>query len=510
MPFSVRIAAISGVSPSSGVPGTVVTVAGSGFGAAQGSGQVWLGTVPGVVQSWSDAQVVAAVGAGSATGNASVLQNGVLSNAVPFTVNSLQLTSVSPNSGAAGTPVTFTSAGFGASQGTGEAWLGSMDGQVVSWSDTQIVATVATGALTGIARVQQNGVWSNAVTFTVPGAGGLQLEPVLINMVVGDTNPMQAVNSAGQSVTGLTWASSDTTVASLSTDDPPILTAVAAGRVTITAGTATANVTVWATTPPVGTVLWSNPGDGSGVTSIVPAVPSGYGVADVFAFQGDGTVQAITGDGTMAWATVVPPMWPAAGQQMRRAAAPRMRPAGRYRQPAKLHPQSAEQDQQPAVVVPDFRGGLVMMTGDSIMGLDGTTGQPTFTYTLPGGGGWMSDPAVHPDGTIFAGQYDGNGNSSVVGIDPTTGATKLSVPIPPPNVSQAPAFDIIIAGDGYAYVPHWYADISSPCGPDFTSSQLDHLMLLRIGSDGSYDDFDVFDWLSPSFCHEGGIMWPPQ
>jgi hypothetical protein len=30
-------------------------------------------------------------------------------------------------------------------------------------------------------------------------------------------------------------------------------------------------------------------------------VPSASGVADVFAFQNDGTVQAITSDGTTAW-----------------------------------------------------------------------------------------------------------------------------------------------------------------------------------------------------------------
>lgn len=41
----------------------------------------------------------------------------------------------------------------------------------------------------------------------------------------------------------------------------------------------------------VGTVLWSNPGDGSGFYSIVPAVPSATGVADVFGLQNDGTVQ---------------------------------------------------------------------------------------------------------------------------------------------------------------------------------------------------------------------------
>ena len=39
---------------------------------------------------------------------------------------------------------------------------------------------------------------------------------------------------------------------------------------------------------PNGTVLWSNPGDGSGVQQILPAVPSQAGVADVFALQNDG------------------------------------------------------------------------------------------------------------------------------------------------------------------------------------------------------------------------------
>jgi hypothetical protein len=130
-------------------------------------------------------------------------------------------------------------------------------------------------------------------------------------------------------------------VVSLSSDDPPVLTALAAGHVTITAGTATADVTVWAGALPVGTVLWSNPGNGSGVTKIVPAVPSPSGVADVFAFQNDGTVQAITSDGTTAWT---------AGAEWYKA-------------------------------MPDFQGGLVTWKLDpwdaitSIAKLDGITGQ---------------------------------------------------------------------------------------------------------------------------------------
>src|SRR5580658_9505385 len=93
-------------------------------------------------------------------------------------------------------------------------------------------------------------------------------------LVVGDTHSIQALNSTSQPVTGLTWTSSNTSVVVVSTTDPTSLTAVASGQATITAGTATAVVTVYpAGSPlPTGTVIWSNPGDGSGVISIVPAV----------------------------------------------------------------------------------------------------------------------------------------------------------------------------------------------------------------------------------------------
>jgi hypothetical protein len=148
---------------------------------------VWLGTAYGAVQSWSDTQVVALVAAGSASGTAQVLQNGVWSPAVPFSVNTLQITSVSPTSGSPGTSVTFTGTGFGSPQGGGTVLLGSTAGQVLTWSDTQVVAAVAPTALTGIARVQQNGAWSNSIGFTVPVSGGNTVVPNMLNMVVRET-----------------------------------------------------------------------------------------------------------------------------------------------------------------------------------------------------------------------------------------------------------------------------------------------------------------------------------
>jgi hypothetical protein len=141
-------------------------------------------------------------------------------------------------------------------------------------------------------------------------------------------------------------------------------------------------------------VIWSNPGDGSGVWSIVPAVPSATGVADVFAFQADGTVQAIRSDGTTAWTANASP-----GESM-----------------------------------PDFQGGLVVSSVDpntglsTITKLDGITGQANSTYTVtPPSSGTPGSTlsfaqAVHTDGTIFAVKTntDSNGNpltTSIIGID---------------------------------------------------------------------------------------------
>ena len=301
--------AVSSVSTTRAKPGDSVTITGTGFGNDQGIGQVWLGSTYGVVTGWSDTQIEATVALNSRTGTVKVLQSGVWSNAVDFTVDTLTITSVYPTSGAVGDVITITGSGFGDTQGTGTVILGSLPGivQDPGWSHDTIVAKVASGSVTGVARVQQGGVWSNAVTFTVTGPGAMTMAPSVLNLVVGDTRTLQALDGTSHAVTGLNWVSSDPTVVSLSGDDPPVLTAVAAGHVTVTAGAASADVTVWdpsvlpGGTLPVGTVLWSNPGDGSGVSSIVPAVPSASGVADVFAFQADGTVAAITADGLTAW-----------------------------------------------------------------------------------------------------------------------------------------------------------------------------------------------------------------
>jgi len=457
--FTVITPAITSVSPTSAAAGTQVTITGSGFGSVQGSGQVSLGTSPAQVASWSDTQVVATVATGSNSGTAQVLQNGVWSNPVAFTVTggAPHISSVNPNTGSTGTVVTIQGTGFGSSQGSGIAWIGAAQASVNSWSDTQVSATVAAGAISGVVKVQQNGLWSNALTFTVPvGSGGSQLtlNPNVISMVVSEMRSIQALDANGQFVSGLTWSSSDTTVVTLSTDDPPFLTAVAPGTATITAGSASADVTVYAgPTLPLGTVIWSSPGN-STTSALLPAVPSPTGAADVFAVPFDGgTVQAITTDGVVAWnATISPSTFFNAN-----------------------------------IFFPDFQGGLDVWSGTSIYKLDGLTGQPYPAYNATSTESQsigFGEPAIHTDGTIFTIDYacapDACGPSTsdttdgawIVGVDPATGTPKFRVPTEnwttqvsadtfcsplgggTVNAHSFPANPMTIAGDGFAYTSY--------------------------------------------------------
>ncbi len=471
--FSVNTAAISSISPISGMAGTQVTIVGSGFGAAQGNGQVWLGTANGTVTSWSDGQVIATVASGSASGNAQILQNGVWSNAIGFNVNIPQISSISPSAGAPGTAVTIYGSGFGTSQGSGTVTLGSMNGVVSSWGDTQVVAEVASGSQNGTVQISQNGTSSNILNFSVPASGTTtndHITPNLISMAVGDTRNLQVLDSNGVAISGLAWSVTDPTIASLSTDDPPVLTALAVGNVTINAGDGSASLTVYPGALPQGTIQWSDPGDGSGVVKIIPAVPSSTGVADVFALQADGSVQAITADGILAWTSNV---------------------------------------STNNTLLPDFQGGLVLANAQSVQKLDGITGLPyaAYSYSNPS----YSPPVlVHTDGTIIT--ADG---SSIVGINPLTGNPNFTVAmeqstwsrsgdglegVAPGQGSNPPVVGSpIVAGDGYAYFPYQFSEDvftnNIVSGQNvFTETWGFHLRVIRVGTDGSSLETSIGDW----------------
>ena len=79
-----------------------------------------------------------------------------------FTVNVPHITTVSPAAGSPGTTITITGTGFGTTQGSGTIQLGTTAASVSGWSNTQIVASVASGSQNGIAQVVQNSIASNS------------------------------------------------------------------------------------------------------------------------------------------------------------------------------------------------------------------------------------------------------------------------------------------------------------------------------------------------------------
>ena len=446
----------------------------SNFGSSQGRRSGLAGsTANAIVQSWSGTQIVATVASSSMTGNTQVLQNGVWSNKIPFTVNIPTITNVNPISGVVGTSVTLTGSGFGNSQGTGSVQLGSINGNVVSWSDTQVIATVATGSVTGIARVQQGGYSSNAVAFTVPPGGGgnsLTLVPYLLNMVVGDARTVQALNSAGQPVTGLTWTSSNPAVANLSTDDPAVISALAAGHATITAGSASCDITVSATNLPNGTVQWSNPGDGSGVQR---------------------NCSSRAEPKRRCRCLRLPERWHDSGDRERRVHHVDGGKSNRRetRLPAQCNARLPGRSDPLAGVRAERTRHL--QTGRAHRtGISGLRAVGAFDCGFaPGNRDGSRWAAVSTDGTVFALVITPGPITSLVGINPITGSQTLSVPIP--TLGGGAEAGPIVAGDGYAYIAYSFQD--SPSG-----GTTKHVHLLRANSAGLRDDIPVTDVLTPA------------
>jgi hypothetical protein len=156
--------------PTSGMPGSPVTINGFQFGASRGTSKVMIGNTQCPVTSWSDTQIQCTVPQAAISGAVTVITDTWTSNAtVKFAVvPPLVVTGVSPASGIRGTKVTITGSSFGASEGASKVMIGSVQCPVGSWSDTQIVCTVPATAVSGAVTVVTAGRTSNAtVDFTV-------------------------------------------------------------------------------------------------------------------------------------------------------------------------------------------------------------------------------------------------------------------------------------------------------------------------------------------------------
>jgi YD repeat-containing protein len=274
--FTVPAPHIDSISPATAGVGNIITVSGTNFRphAIQNSSVVFTtnwGVMEGQTISWSDTQVSARTpfsGAGmtTITGPMNVIANGVWSNAVTFTVPNLVINSLSPNTGPVGSQVTLNGANFGATQGTSSvSFNGSPAASIVSWSDTQIVATVADTTTSGPALVTVSGINSNrTLNFTVPApqvesfspAGGAAGAQFTINGAYFQNSQRDStVTMNGTPVPIVSWGDTHivATVPSGATTGPVVVSVNAVGSNT-NRTFQVVNPTITSLTPPWGAV----------------------------------------------------------------------------------------------------------------------------------------------------------------------------------------------------------------------------------------------------------------
>jgi len=163
------VPSITSLNPTSGPVGTSVTIAGTNFGATQGTSTVTFNGKAAAATSWSATSITAPVPSGATTGNVVVTVGGVGSNGVSFTVPvpAPSITSLNPTTGFVGTSVIIVGANFGATRGTSTVKFNATSATPTSWSATSITAPVPSGATAGNVVVTVGGMASNGVSFTV-------------------------------------------------------------------------------------------------------------------------------------------------------------------------------------------------------------------------------------------------------------------------------------------------------------------------------------------------------
>ena len=172
-------ATITSLSPNSGYYGTQVTINGSGFGNSQGTSTVTFNLAYATnVISWSNTQIVVNVPNNATSGNVVVTVNGVPSNDVRFDVltpPNPTIKNLSPSTGTVGTTVTITGVNFGNLKATSFVLFNysdmTQDGlpatDIISWTDSKIVANVPAGAVDGNVVVKVGSAVSNKIWFDV-------------------------------------------------------------------------------------------------------------------------------------------------------------------------------------------------------------------------------------------------------------------------------------------------------------------------------------------------------
>jgi hypothetical protein len=336
-------------------------------------------------------------------------------------------------------------------------------------------------------------------------ATAIGLTPTARTLLSGETTSLTLTDEFGSVVSGATWSSTDPAILAVSTDDPPVLTALQPGTSTINVTknglTAEASLTVVAgTTLTYGTTRWSMSGaPGYGVLKSIVSNRVDLSVPDLFSVEGAGSsiiVRGVTSGGDVLWTASAP------GQPL----------------------------------MGDSFGGLVAAANPSV-DIYGDHATSLIRFAGPdGSSGWRYDssgkvsrPAQAADGTIFTVERYSIGvnadgtpilETQVLVLDGATGAVRARYPLAPERRgacvwpatgwNKSPRTLGPVAGtDGYGYllVRRWTDVRGNPCS--ITLSQDVGIDLLRVSPLGNVTTTSIYSQHCssgpPTVCDE-----PPQ
>jgi RHS repeat-associated protein len=170
---------VNSVTPAAALPGTQVTVAGSGFGNTQaiGSGSITFNRVSVVPSTWSSTSIVVTVPSNATSGIVMATVAGQPSSSSVVFTPVPNIATISPAQAAAGTQVTINGNSFGMAQGSSSVIFNGVAAQISNWTNSTLQAVVPNTS-SGPVTVHVNGVSSNSTTFAVsPGIISISPDP---------------------------------------------------------------------------------------------------------------------------------------------------------------------------------------------------------------------------------------------------------------------------------------------------------------------------------------------
>jgi len=272
-------------------------------------------------------------------------------------------------------------------------------------------------------------VTATSVTFTVgdPTVTSLEISPGSTVMFAGDSREIYVKDQNGNEVHQGTWSVSDPSIAAIAeADNVTTLAALGAGMtdvsVTYSGHTARATVTVYpaGTDLPRGTTLWSlNDNSGLGAPKrgkVLRAASTGDGDGDpnrapALFFVDEGT----------EWSADTLTRF--------------------FDRPTRIRTTSADGRQLsqvsfagrvPQQIAADYNDGVIVVLPSSgslpstVQRFDGRSGQLSWEHVAVAG--FLTDAAIHPDGTVYISEFHITGSTFFVSIAPDGSVTKYPLP----------------------------------------------------------------------------------